>query len=968
MSSFNRNFYIFSKLYGYVAPTVSIVSGSSTSISEEGGSLDTGAGSVDRQPPTIQVGVTSLGDPIYGANPNYRVTGSAPDVQTSERQLSSDPFRSAAGNYWFPEGTSPFPIYGDLESYNPDLDRTENGETTLYRRRQTYNIVIRNEKTNNLKGFPFFETRHQFEVFAPKDRYNNNALDWIEYTFSLVDLREDYYDFSFELGTPLSKSQTDLGAVAKFALFAEGQFDYNYYSPIYETAVQSGENQIENFLPNLYNFLSYRKDIDSENVAVDDKIFQAITAGGQVEANLLRGIGTTDPEDTNIDYFSYFDRFGNVLNSEVSPEEANPFMRNLIFDVDSDSLRKEADKFVSSFPMNATVEFMSSTAGDFASILEDSKLTKSLISYLSEIPRRSELTFDQIEEYSLLSERVERIYEIAKDFALESGELKIDRSVEFESSKLIYLIDLEKWIERVVKGFETSDAEFIFLSDNGEEKVSHFEKILNSVVFLGKLKKLIQRYQRHYVDFSDGKQSYTETVLYKITKFGTGSDPIQTIWLPNTDEIDLVKYIDTQVKFDKQYRYEVSAYQLLIGTTYKYETVNYPLSYTGGNPVITPRETESDDDESESDDEGTLPTETTALGGSFSGGTSFEELVESTSGPRDFGSRVARFRDTGGTSTTVSEGVGAGTNLNRTRKFETKYAQTLFPQVQVPIDEENDFKMYMSVLSKPFVKMVEVPYFEIVGTVIDDPPVAPNVDLIPYLGVDNQLRINLNSSVGSYDLQPVVFNQREQQTIDKIRQTKNLSDNSKITFTTDDRVAFFEIFRMETPPKTIQDFDGNLLRTINTDVDLDSPQKASAATFVDEIQPNRDYYYTFRSIDIHGKVSNPTQVYRARLVRNSGAVYPLVEVYTPDNSEQGRTATKSCKKLLNISPRITQTLINQAESNLGDGSSAKNVKTVKLGLEERSLFGRKFKIRLTSQKTGKQVDLNVTFTSEVRKT
>lgn len=966
MSSFNRNFYIFSKLYGYVAPSVSIENGISTSISEEGGTLNTQAGQTPT-PAVIQVGTTSAGDPIYGPNPNYRptITGSAPDVQTSERQLSSDPFRAVVGNYWYPEGASAFPIYGDLVSFNPDLDRTEDGVTTRYRRRQTYNIVIRNEKTNNLKGFPFFETRHQFEVFAPKSRYNNDALDWIEYTFSLVDLREDYYDFSFELGTPLSKSQTNLDAVAKFALFAEGQFDYNYYSPIYETAVQSGENQIENFLPNLYNFLSYRKDVDSENIAVDDKIFQAITAGGQVEANLLRGIGTTDPKDTNIDYFSYFDRFGNVLNSEASPEEANPFMRNLIFDVDSDSLRKEADKYVSSFPMNATVEFMSSTAGDFASILEDSKLTKSLISYLSEIPRRSDLTFDEIEEYSLLSERAERIYEIAKDFSLESGDLKIDRSVEFESSRLIYLIDLEKWIERVVKGFETSDAEFLFLSDNGKEKVSHFEKILNSVVFLGKLKKLIQRYQRSYVDFSDGKQSYTETVLYKITKFGTGSDPIQTIWLPNTDEIDLVKYIDTQVKFDKQYRYEVSAYQLLIGTTYKYEAVSYPLSYTGGEPVITPPESE---EESEAEDTGEGGT-TAELGGTLVGGTSIDELIGSPSGPLSFGSpEEGRFIDTGDTSTTVSEGIGAGTNLNRNRKFETKYAQTLFPQVQIPIDEENDFKMYLSVLSKPFVKMVEVPYFEIAGTVIDDPPVAPNVDLIPYLGVDNQLRINLNSSVGSYDLQPIVFNQREQETIDKIRETKNLPDNSKITFTTDDRVASFEIFRMETPPKTIQDFDGNLLRTVSTDVDLDSPQKASAATFVDEIQPNRDYYYTFRSIDIHGKVSNPTQVYRVRLVRNSGAVYPLIEVYTPDSSEQGRTATKSCKKLLNISPRTTQTLINQTKSNLGDGSSAKNVKTVRLGLEERPLFGRKFKIRLTSQKTGKQVDLNITFTSEVRKT
>lgn len=837
-----------------------------------------------------------------------------------------DSFRRAIGNYWIKQPV--FPDYGDTETLNV-LEKSD-GPLEVPKV-NTLKIIPRSTTSTEENSYPYYETNHTLELFAPQDLFETDNR-WVGYIKEIVQTGRTYTDISFDLETPIPYSILKYQNSSAPTTFNRTDFEYNYYALAYETLTNPGTTP-ENVLPNMYNFLSYKSTSNTEE-NVDDKIFQALTAGGQVETGLLEGLGVTDPEKTNIDYYEYFDTFGRA-QADANLDDVAGYMKNVIFDVDSDTLRKEADKYASAFPMYVNLEFMSDAGNQFTEILKDSKLSKSLISYLSNIPADlGDFGSTEAMSYDIVSQDMQRIFEESYQEVDEQGDINIKKGATIEP-RTVRTIDLGKWISEVVaENKEITNEEAIYLQDNPPQRpTSPPERMLYSLIFSGKLKTLVDNVDRDYLDISDGQKSYSETILYKVEKFGQGSEPIQTIWLPNTNEIDLVKYIDTQVKFNTEYTYLTTAYQLVVGSEYEYTSINFPDEYD----VQVPPVQVDDPADSEEDDLG--PT---------AGAT----VVVPESRPGD---RIDR-------STEESDPV----TLSDKDIFRTEYANELFVTAgkKQNVDMRTNFKATIGVRVRPVVKIIEVPFFQERGSIIDDPPVFPDVNIIPYRGVQDRILINLNSSAGSYDLQPVTFNQEEKTIVDAIRVAKKLEPDSKITFTTDDRVAAFEVYRLQTPPQRIEDFANNLINTVITDVDSSTAQKASSASYVDNIQPNIDYYYTFRARDVHGKISNPSQVYRLRLVENSGAVYPLVEIYEmPPIKPQ--MPSKNCKKLLNISPRLSQTIINQIKSDLGDGTSSKNVKNIILGIEEKPLFGKTFKIRLTSRKTGKQVDFNVNFNVKI---
>ena len=196
------------------------------------------------------------------------------------------------------------------------------------------------------------------------------------------------------------------------------------------------------------------------------------------------------------------------------------------------------------------------------------------------------------------------------------------------------------------------------------------------------------------------------------------------------------------------------------------------------------------------------------------------------------------------------------------------------------------------------------------------------------------------------------------------------NESPAIEYKSDDPLGaggYFEVYRLDKKPASYFDFQNNLLTTIDGYHELEVGHlESNAAALKDDIKPNRKYYYMFRVVDVHGHTSNPSPVFEVEMVDDGGTVYliqNIVELEEPDVKKVG----KSLKKYLQIKPSFPQAVLNVPPSDSPlpsafdygqDGGSG----DIRLGTVETGLWGKKFKIRITSRSSGKQIDLNVTFT------
>jgi hypothetical protein len=280
--------------------------------------------------------------------------------------------------------------------------------------------------------------------------------------------------------------------------------------------------------------------------------------------------------------------------------------------------------------------------------------------------------------------------------------------------------------------------------------------------------------------------------------------------------------------------------------------------------------------------------------------------------------------------------------------------------------------------SIPSIKLVELPYVEKSIIMLDKPPIWPDVNIVPYRGVKNKLLFWLNGNIGNYRVQPIVLEPSDLDSIDAIREAQDLRSSDPIEYKGDDASHIFQIFRITKFPRSYEDFAESKIAEIRTDK-FENPCKfASAADFVDTMQPNKKYYYTFRAIDNHGHISNPSPIYETEIVYDAGS--PFLQMQTIDFNlvkNPPQTPTINMKRYIRIRPSWLQSNVNLMASGLLEPTGEKkniNLKTdmpnppvdetgwVHLGIADEQVWGKKFKIRITSSKTGRKVDLNLIFT------
>ena len=163
----------------------------------------------------------------------------------------------------------------------------------------------------------------------------------------------------------------------------------------------------------------------------------------------------------------------------------------------------------------------------------------------------------------------------------------------------------------------------------------------------------------------------------------------------------------------------------------------------------------------------------------------------------------------------------------------------------------------------------------------------------------------------------------------------------------------YEIYRIDNKPLGYQDFENNLIALIG-----EPGIELTDNLFRDTIAPQKKYYYLIRTLTNFGIHSNPTRIYEVELIQDSDETFLNYSEFKFEEIEN-TSNQKMFKRFLQIKPSLPQVALKNDQ--ITDLSTADNYGDTIVGTDPDLIWGRKFKIRVKSKKTGKLFDLNVTF-------
>jgi hypothetical protein len=292
-----------------------------------------------------------------------------------------------------------------------------------------------------------------------------------------------------------------------------------------------------------------------------------------------------------------------------------------------------------------------------------------------------------------------------------------------------------------------------------------------------------------------------------------------------------------------------------------------------------------------------------------------------------------------------------------------------------PRTEEDKFTYQLSldIVQSPSPKIIEVPlhrlapgdrYFKKLRA-IDDPPVPPDVEFIPFKDVNNKVRFILNPVLSSAVEGAIPIEERDIATFERIRQSQGTEGD--ITFSGDSRPVGYQIFRLDQAPESYRDFEG-ARRSIGTLLprgDSLRGKESVTVAFDDVIMPNRKYYYCFRSVDITGGISNPTKVFEMELISVDAAILPRFREY--DFGTVEKVNEKKFRRYVKIKPSLLQEMIKTQDLVNEDGSvkSSADLNRIPFIGDGDSTFYKKFKAEIISKKTGRKIFIDFKFTKDL---
>lgn len=250
---------------------------------------------------------------------------------------------------------------------------------------------------------------------------------------------------------------------------------------------------------------------------------------------------------------------------------------------------------------------------------------------------------------------------------------------------------------------------------------------------------------------------------------------------------------------------------------------------------------------------------------------------------------------------------------------------------------------------EPSYKYAAIPFDEKVLKVMPKIPLPPYVAFYNENNEENKIKIYLSLKNGARKDRFVALTQEDSAIFNNIEAVGGLYD-----FDYEIQDGKFEVYRLSTKPKSIQDFDNAKI------IEARNSISTTDIIFRENIMPNKKYYFMFRSINFIGIPSNPSPVYEVELIKMASTSKIAVSVISLE--EEKHYHDKTFKNLIQIKPAFQQEVFDdQREDVQALPTFKKKINDLTLGTATDKVWGKKFKIRVKSKDTGKIIDLNVKF-------
>lgn len=702
----------------------------------------------------------------------------------------NDPIRFGAGNFWYSSKNG-------LEKYNLSSlftinSRIENGKEIV--------TIKANEDKFSKNYFENGILKKKFDYKA-WEKFVSEAL-----SFGL-ESQKQFVDHYFQLDIPNKVEETN--KISQNYSYNR-EFVYNFSSPAYEAAI-SDPNAKEDYFPSAYDIVDdLSADIQTERENLK------LTLGGLVSDSLSDSLLLSNKINDSIKL--YFETYGNAYLSANSL----PVIQEL-------ELRRVLNEVYESKKLE-TINYYNFNQVPFPYYLDFKFYNDTLNSNTLKMLKKNHLETNLMNSY---------ITYIQGDIVQSADFFEFENGKKFPSFKTVNIFDIKKWIKDGLENKLSTD------------DINTSQMMINAsmISMLQDIKKNFAK--RTFQEVLDSKTSNSDIVAYKLIKrsLTAKGEPLKVLYFKPTDK-DTIRFIDTQLKYDRNYVYELYALTVVYGNKYLYKNDYY-----------------SND-------------------------------------------------------------------------------------VQKKNDIENGFYSF-TVENESSIQLAELPYISFEGTVIEYPTNKP---LVQVSNIDNSVKLHIEQSNDAFE-KPEYLETKDVEVYDKVLKSQE-NNEEKVYFSSNIKPTKLQVYRLSFKPKTYLDFNGRLTKV----VDLEKPE----ITLFDKLNDNKKYYYCFRYLNSHNVPSNPSLVYEVEIVNESGIRYLRMKQHDL-KPVVVKNYFKDMKRYVLIKPALNQTIISNDLEKLVEDLKNSNNYPIDLGVSEKKVWDRDYKLRIRSKDTGKILEFDFKFTVDKNK-